>query len=66
MTVDYWDSDKMADCILTILREKPLAEQLGSEASHVLQTLTWERQARKIIALYNAVIHSVAPIPNPA
>jgi glycosyltransferase involved in cell wall biosynthesis len=66
MTVDYWDSEKMADCILTILREKPLAEQLSSEAQHVLCTLTWERQARKVIALYKAIIRSFATVPTPS
>lgn len=66
MTVDYWDSDKMADCILTVLREKPLSLQLSSEAQSILHTLTWERQAMKIIALYDAVIRSFVPIPNPA
>ncbi|OIO55442.1 hypothetical protein AUJ46_01315 [Candidatus Peregrinibacteria bacterium CG1_02_54_53] len=66
MAVDYWDSDKMADCILTILREKPLSEQLSSEAQHVLHTLTWERQAQNVIALYKTVIHSFASIPTPA
>jgi len=62
MAVDYWDSDKMADYILTILREKPLSEQLSSEAQHVLHTLTWERQAQNVIALYKTVIHSFASV----
>lgn len=66
MTVDYWDCDKMADCILTILREKPLSQQLSSEAQHVLHTLTWEKQATKVIALYREVLRSFAPVPTSA
>lgn len=50
--VDFWDTDKMADCILTILRDGSLARQLCSEAPHALRNLTWCNQTGKIVALY--------------
>ena len=50
--VDFWDTDKMADCVLTILREEPLAAQLKSEAPRVLQTLTWQNQADHVKSIY--------------
>lgn len=59
-TVDFWDTEKMADCVLTILREKPLALQLRSEAPRILQTLTWTTQARRIRAVYEDVL---SPLP---
>jgi len=56
--VDHWDADKMADCILTILREEPLAEQLKSEAPRVLTRLTWANQAQKVQSIYRDLIQA--------
>jgi len=55
LLVDFWDTEKLADCILTVLRETPLAQQLQSEAPRMLQHLTWENQASKILSVYNKV-----------
>lgn len=55
---DYWDAEKMADCILTILREEPLALQLRAEAPRVLQRLTWRNQADKVKSIYSHLIHA--------
>jgi len=55
--VDFWDTDKMADCILTVLREQPLVDQMRSETPHILGTLTWKRQGGKILSIYNNIIH---------
>lgn len=57
-TVDFWDTDKMADCIMTILREHPLATQLRAEAPRVLSRLTWQNQARNVISIYKNMIQS--------
>lgn len=54
--VDYWDGAKMADCILTILREEPLAMQLKTEATAVLRKLTWHNQAHRVSSVYDDVI----------
>ncbi len=54
--IDFWDTEKMADCILTILREEPLAAQLRSEAPRVLHRLTWQNQAGHVRSIYNQVI----------
>lgn len=56
LTVDFWDTDRMADCILTILREKPMRAQMRSETPRILKNLTWEKQGGKIISIYNNVI----------
>lgn len=56
--IDFWDVDKMADCILTILREKPLAMQMRSEAPRVLSKLSWENQAAKVLSVYHKVCSS--------
>ena len=56
--VDFLDADKMADCILTILRDGSLAWQLRSEAPHALRNLTWKTQAGQIVALYKTLTHT--------
>lgn len=56
--VDFWDTEKMADCVLTILRETPLASQLTAEAPRVLQRLTWENQAGKVVSIYRDLLRS--------
>lgn len=56
--VDFWDTDKMADCILTILREDPLAMQLRTEAPGILRRLSWKNQAGLVVSLYNDVLSS--------
>ena len=55
LCVDFWDIDKLADCISTVLREQPLANQLRSEAVHTLHHLTWENQAAKVLSIYHKV-----------
>lgn len=56
--VDFWDTEKMADCVLTILRETPLASQLTSEAPRILRKLTWENQASHVLSIYRNLLHS--------
>lgn len=55
-TVDFWHTDKMADCALTILREHPLARQLRAEAPRVLRLLTWDNQAAAVRSVYDNVL----------
>lgn len=56
--VDFWDTEKMADCVLTILRDQPLAAQLTSEAPRILQKLTWMNQAAKVQSIYHDLLHT--------
>jgi glycosyltransferase involved in cell wall biosynthesis len=56
--VDYWDADLMADCILTVLREHPLADQLKAEAPRILSKLTWKNQARAVQSIYRDLLQS--------
>lgn len=56
--VDFWDTDRFADCILTILRDQPLADQLRAEAPRILQNLNWTNQAAQILSIYRSLLHS--------
>ncbi len=56
-TVNFWDTERMADCALTILREESLARQLSTEAPRMLRDLTWENQADKVSSIYRDVLN---------
>ncbi len=56
--VDFWDTDRFADCILTILREQPLADQLRAEAPRILQKLSWTNQSAQILSIYHSLLQS--------
>ncbi len=56
--VDFWDTDKMADCIVTVLREEPLRAEMSVQTPRILNNLTWARQGRKIISVYDNIIRS--------
>ncbi len=56
LTVDFWDTEKMADCILTVLREEPLQNEMRSHSPAILRRLTWNNQARKMIDLYKKIM----------
>lgn len=50
--VDFWDTHHMADCVLTVLREKELAKQLGTHNFGLIQNLQWVHQAKKVKNIY--------------
>ena len=54
--IEPWDTDLMADCILTVLREEPLAMQLRTEARHILPHLSWRNQASKVHGIYRQLL----------
>ncbi len=54
--VDFWDTERFADCILTVLREQPLATQLRAEAPRILQKLNWTNQSAQILSIYHSLI----------
>jgi glycosyltransferase involved in cell wall biosynthesis len=54
--VDFWDTERFADCILTILRETPLADQLRAEAPRILQRLSWKNQAAAVNSIYQDLL----------
>lgn len=57
-TVDFWDTHKMADCVLTVLRDEPLAHQMRTESHRDLQRLSWENQAGQVQSIYNHILQN--------
>lgn len=50
---DFWDTDALANAIIGVLKHKGLSEFLKTNSKEDLQSLTWERAAKKINQLYH-------------
>ncbi len=56
LLVDFWDTDRMADCILTLIRDKAIVEEMRSQTPRILNNLTWFGQGAKILSEYRNLI----------
>ncbi len=57
LKVDFWDTDETANKIISVLRNKPLHNQLKNYGSQESRMLTWHKAADKCLKIYNALIH---------
>ncbi len=55
LTADFWDVDKMAGHIISLLQNEALRESVIRNAFTDLQNLTWERAAEKVAHIYQKV-----------
>jgi len=55
LKVDFWDTDEMANKIVSLLRYDPLHKTLRKEGKKEIQLFTWDRVADKTIDVYNGV-----------
>jgi glycosyltransferase involved in cell wall biosynthesis len=53
LTVDFWDTDKMADLILKLLEDQKLYDSCVEQGYKDIQNLTWHESAKKILSLYS-------------
>jgi len=56
LRVDFWDTDEMANKIVSLLRYDPLHKTLSHEGKHEIDLFTWDRVAEKTIDIYNEVM----------
>ena len=56
LRVDFWDTDEMANKIISLLRYDPLHKTLATEGKRELDLFTWDRVAEKTIDVYNRVM----------
>jgi glycogen synthase len=49
---DYWDVNKAADCILSLLEDKVLRKKVVNDAANNLNAITWKQSAGKILQAY--------------
>ena len=56
LRVDFWDTDEMANKIISVLRYDPLRNTLKSEGKREINLFTWDRVAGKTIDVYRRVM----------
>lgn len=56
LRVDFWDTDEMANKIVSLLRYDPLHKTLANEGKREIELFTWDRVADKTIDVYRGVI----------
>lgn len=56
LKVDFWDTDDMAEKILSILKYGPLSRDLKENAQKEVDKITWDRQSKKIADIYKSVV----------
>lgn len=55
LKVDFWDTDKMANDILAVVRNPSLRSTLHHEGLRQVKGITWDKAAKKIKTIYNSV-----------
>ena len=55
LRVDYWDTDEMANKIISLLRYGPLHKTLAKEGKKEIELFTWDRVANKTMDVYQGV-----------
>lgn len=59
LKVDFWDTDEMANQIISMLRYGTIRTQMVNEGRRQLKSLSWRHAANKVIALYRNLIQYV-------
>jgi len=55
LKVDFWDTDEMANKIISLLRYDPLRKTIAVEGKREVSLFTWDRVADKTIEVYRSV-----------
>jgi glycogen(starch) synthase len=56
LRVDFWDTDEMANKIISLLRYEPLHKTLATEGKREINLFTWDQVADKTIDVYRGVM----------
>lgn len=56
LKVDFWDTDKMANQIVSILRHNELSNTMKKEGLSEVNKLTWDKPARRCVDIYKELI----------
>lgn len=59
LKVDFWDIEKMANKILSVLRYSPLGKTMVEEGKRFLPSLSWEKIAKKCANIYQQLLGSL-------
>ena len=56
LIVDFWDTDEMANKIISLLRYAPLHKTMSQEGKREIALFTWDRVANETMGVYGGVI----------
>lgn len=56
LKADYWDIDKMASNIISVLKYKGLRDQLVKDAYQDLAKINWDYTAQNILSVYKTIL----------
>ncbi len=56
LRVDFWDTDEMANKIISLLRYDPLHTMLSNEGKREIELFTWDRVAEKTLDVYRGIV----------
>jgi hypothetical protein len=56
LKVDFWDTDRLAELILAVLRHEPLGAELRQMAERELLELHWHAAAGKVAEAYGRLL----------
>ncbi len=57
--VNFWDIEEIADKIISVLEYGTVKEEITTNAYHDLKKISWEKQALKVIGIYNSLLKKV-------
>ena len=55
LRVDFWDTDEMANKIISLLRYKPLHKTLAEQGNREINIFTWDRVADNTLDVYRGI-----------
>jgi len=55
---DFWDTDEMANKIVSILKNKSLQTTLRTNGNREASAVTWSKAAQKVVSLYQGLAHA--------
>ncbi|MCR4322833.1 MAG: glycosyltransferase family 4 protein, partial [Candidatus Azambacteria bacterium] len=53
---DFWDTDEMANKIVSILKNESLKSTLRANGNREASTVTWSKAAQKVLGVYKALV----------
>jgi len=59
LKVDFWDTEEMANQILSALRYPTIRQQMVNEGKQQLRSISWQKAANKIKAIYQSLLQYV-------
>jgi glycosyltransferase involved in cell wall biosynthesis len=61
LKVDFWDVDKLADRIISVLRYRALRDMLGRNGKSEMRSFSWDNSAIQCINVYNKTLERILP-----